>query len=137
VVAATEEIMTTAIVCTALLAVLVFGLGLAVSMTRGSTGTVIGHVVEPTDRLHKLVRAHANACEYAPMLAVLILLLGARDPAAWVTWTSVAATFARYLHAAGMIFFPTLAKPNPLRFAGALGTYVTGLALTVAALLSV
>lgn len=129
--------MSTAVVCTALLALLIFALGLAVSLTRGSTGTNIGCKDDPTDRLYKLVRAHGNACEYAPMLAVLTLLLGARDPSAWVTWTMVAATVCRYLHAAGMLMSPTLAKPQPLRFVGALGTYVTGLMLVAATLLSV
>lgn len=128
--------MTTAVVCTALLALLVFALGLAVSLTRGATGTNIGFKDDPADRLHKLVRAHGNACEYAPILAVLILLLGARDPSAWVVWTFVAATACRYLHVAGMLLSPSLAKPQPLRFVGALGTYVTGLMLVAATLLS-
>jgi hypothetical protein len=47
----------------------------------------------------------------------------------------VAATACRYLHAAGMILPATLAAPNPMRFVGALGTYVTGIALTVALLM--
>ena len=127
--------MTIAIVCTALLGLLVFGLGLMVSLTRGNTNQVIGHRPDPADRLHKLVRAHGNATEYAPILAVLILLVGSRQPATWMVWTFVAATACRYLHAAGMALYETLAKPNPLRFVGALGTYVTGFALVVAALL--
>jgi hypothetical protein len=129
--------MTVAIVCTALLGLLVFGLGMLVSMTRRSTHAAIGHVPDPEDRLHKLVRAHANAAEYAPMMAVLMLLIGARQPAAWMVCTFVAATASRYLHAAGMIAYPTLAAPNPLRFVGALGTYLSGLALVVATLLRV
>jgi hypothetical protein len=127
--------MTTAIVCSALLGLLVFGLGLAVSMTRGSTNTVIGHISDPTDRLHKLCRAHGNAAEFVPMLAILILLVGSRQPSTWMVWTFVAATVFRYLHAAGMIFPATLAAPNPLRFVGALGTYVAGIMLVVATLL--
>lgn len=127
--------MSVAIVCTALLGLLVFGLGLMVSAARGSTNQVIGHPPDPADRLHKLVRAHGNATEYAPMMGVLFIIVGSREPAAWVVWTVVAATVCRYLHAAGMIAYETLAKPNPLRFVGALGTYVTGLALVVAALL--
>jgi hypothetical protein len=83
--------------------------------------------------MYKMVRAHGNATEYAPMLAVLILLLGAREPSTWVLWTMWIVTVSRYLHAAGMIFSPTLAKPHPLRFIGALGTYLGGLALCVAA----
>ena len=125
--------MNVAIVCTALLGLLVFGLGLAVSLTRGATRTNFGFTPDPTDRLYKRVRAHGNAAEYAPMLAILILLIGARNPAPWIVWTFVAATLFRYLHAAGMLVCPSLDQPHPLRFVGALGTYVTGLALAVVA----
>jgi hypothetical protein len=128
--------MTIAIVCTALLALLLFGLGVAVSLTRGSTNTVVGYnVTDPTDRLHKLCRAHGNAAEYMPMLSLLILVVGARQPATWMICTFIAATVCRYLHAAGMVFPATLAQPNPLRFIGALGTYITGFALVVATLM--
>ncbi len=125
--------MNVAIVCTALLGLLVFGLGLAVSLTRGATRTNFGFTPDPTDRLYKRVRAHGNAAEYAPMLAILILLIGARNPAPWMVWTFVAATLFRYLHAAGMLVCPSLDQPHPLRFVGALGTYVTGLVLAVVA----
>ena len=127
--------MTVAIVCTALLGLLIFGLGVAVSLTRQSSSTAIGHGVDPTDPLHKLCRAHGNAAEYVPMLAILILLVGSRQPSTWMVWTFIAATLFRYLHAAGMILPATLAAPNPLRFVGALGTYIAGIALVIAALL--
>lgn len=125
--------MNAALICTALLGLLVFGLGIAVSLVRGSTNTVYGFTPDPNDRLYKLVRAHCNATEYAPMLAVLMLFLAIRGPSPWMVWTFALATLCRYAHAAGMIFFGSLAKPNPLRFVGALGTYVAGLALVVAA----
>lgn len=127
--------MTTALVCSALLGILLFGLGLAVSATRGATNTVIGHPADPTDRLHKVVRAHGNTAEYAPMLAVLMLAAGARSPSTWVLWTMGLATASRYLLAVGILTCPTLARPHPLRFTGALGTYLTGLALCAALLL--
>lgn len=126
--------MTTAIVCTALLGLLVFGLGLGVSLTRGRTGTNFGYTPDPTDPMYKMVRAHGNATEYAPMLAVLMLFLGAREPATWVLWVMAIATASRYLHAAGLIFPKTMAQPHPLRFVGALGTYLGGLVLCAAAL---
>jgi len=125
--------MTTAVICTALLGLLVFGLGLAVSLTRGQTGTNFGANPDPADRLYKMVRAHANATEYAPMLAVLMLLIGNHNPVSWIVWVMWIATASRYLHAAGMIFSPTLAQPYPLRFVGALGTYIAGLILSVVA----
>jgi uncharacterized membrane protein YecN with MAPEG domain len=129
--------MTVALVCTALLGLLVFGLGLAVSLLRGSTSTNIGHVLDPADRLHKAVRAHGNAAEYAPMLAILMLAVAARGYTRWMVWTFVAATVSRYLHAAGMLLSPSLDRPQPLRFVGALGTYLSGLALVAALLLVV
>ncbi len=129
--------MTTAIVCTALLGLLVFGLGLAVSGTRGSTDKAIGFDPDPRDRLHKLVRAHANTTEYAPMLAVLMLLVGVREPTTWVLGTMWVAAASRYSLALGLILSPTLEKPHPLRFVGAIGTYLSGTALCVAALLAI
>src|SRR6266849_9346079 len=120
-----EGRMNVAVVCIAELGLLVFGLGLGVSLLRGSTGTNIGYKPDPTDRLYKMVRAHANAAEYGPMLAVLMLVLGSRQPGSWMLVTFVIATLCRYLHAAGMIMSSSLERPQPLRFIGALGTYVT------------
>ena len=128
--------MTTAIICIGFLGLLVFGLGFAVSMTRGQTGTNFGYTQDPTDRLYKLVRAHGNTVEYAPMLAVLILYLGMRGPAMWVIWLMVIVTASRYLQALGLIVSPTLAKPHPLRMIGSVGTYLGGILLCVAAFMS-
>ena len=129
--------MATAMLCTGLLGLLVFGLGFAVSLTRGKTETIIGTSSDPTDRLYKLVRAHGNATEYAPILAVLMVVLTmGGEPATWVVWVMIAVTASRYVHAAGMITTPDLSKPHPLRFIGALGTYVGGLALCVALFLA-
>jgi len=124
--------MTVAVLCTGLLGILVFGLGLAVSMVRGSTRTNFGYSSDPTNRLYKLVRAHGNAAEYAPMLAVLMLYLGSRGPGRGLMIAFVGATVFRYLHALGMILCKSLDRPDPLRFVGALGTYVTGLILAFA-----
>lgn len=128
--------MPIALFCIALLGILLFGLGLAVSLTRGSVNTVIGHSPDPADRLHKLVRAHGNCAEYAPLLAILMLAIAWQGAPAWTLWCMGIATAARYLHAAGMILSPTLAKPHPLRFAGSLLTYVVGIALSVGLLLA-
>lgn len=125
--------MSTAIVCIALLGVLVFGLGFAVSMTRMRSQISIGHPEDPADPLHKVARAHGNAAEYNPMLAVLIGVIGARDPSTLALGLIGVVTAARYLHAAGMVLSPTLARPHPLRFAGAALTYAGGLALCAAA----
>ena len=127
--------MSTAILCTVLLGLLVFGLGFAVSMTRGSTNTTSGYKPDPADRLYKMVRAHGNTTEYAPMLAILMLLIGAREHSSWMLWVMWIAVVSRYLIAIGIIISPTLDKTHPLRFAGALGTYLSGIALCVAAYL--
>jgi uncharacterized membrane protein YecN with MAPEG domain len=127
--------MRTAVFCTGLLGLLVFGLGLGVSMMRGGSGTNFAYTVDPTDRLYKMVRAHGNATEYAPMLAILILYVGVlHQPSRWVLWTAMAATASRYLHALGMILSKSLDRTDPLRFVGALGTYVTGILLVLAML---
>jgi uncharacterized membrane protein YecN with MAPEG domain len=128
--------MHTAAICVGVLGLLVIGLGIGVSMARGATNTIIGFNPDPTDRLYKWVRAHGNATEYNPTLAVLILYLGSLGPAAWLQWVFVAAALSRVLHAAGMILSPSLAKSQPLRAAGAVGTYVTGLILAVHAIVA-
>ena len=120
--------MTVALVCTGLLGVLLFGLGFLVSSRRKDR--VIGHPDDPADPLHKAVRAHGNTAEYVPMLAILMIAAASNDPARWVLWVMVAATLARYLIALGLLR-GSLDKANPMRFVGALGTYVTGMVLAV------
>jgi uncharacterized membrane protein YecN with MAPEG domain len=127
--------MTTAIVCAALLGLLLFGLGLYVSAARGADKAG-AYPSDPADPFFRRMRAHGNTAEYAPMMAVLILICGARNPSTWmliVMWLAVA---SRYSLAAGILMSSTLDKPQPLRFIGATGTYLTGIALSVAAFLS-
>ena len=127
--------MTAAIICTALLGLLLFALGMGVSLTRQRSERGIGFDQDPSDPLHKIVRSHGNTAEYAPMLAILIMTLGALNPAAWMIWLMVAVVGARYLIAVGLMI-GSLENPNPARFLGALGTYLGGLALCVAIFLS-
>ena len=126
--------MHTAAVCVGVMGLLVVGLGLGVSLTRGATNTTIGFNPDPTDRLYKMVRAHGNATEYNPMLAVMMLYLGSLQPAAWLQWVFIAAALSRVLHAAGMIMSSSLAKPQPLRAIGAVGTVITGVILSIEAM---
>lgn len=121
--------MTIALVCIALLALLAFALGFAVSMARTRTGILHGYPEDPASRLCKLVRAHGNTMEYVPLLALLFYLVGLSAPPVWVLTLVVLATLSRFLAAAGLILSPTLAQPHPMRATGALGTYVCGLAL--------
>ena len=124
--------MTTAIVCTALLALLVFVLGVNVSRLRGSATSQLPTALD--DRLFVAIRAHGNATEYVPTWAVLILLVGSRDPAPWMLAAFVVATIARYVHAFGVLQAADMGRPAPLRMVGAMGTYLSGIVLVVAAL---
>ena len=127
--------MKTALVCISLLGLLVFGLGFAVSTLRGLKETLTGSSDDPEDSLHKLLRAHGNTTEYAAILAILMYALGSMSPATWVLWFMVIATVSRYAIALGLILSSTMARPHPLRFIGAMGTYVSGIGLCVALLL--
>ncbi len=127
--------MKTANMCTGLIGLLLFALGLYVSAKRGRTQQIGTTPQNPADPLFKAIRAHGNTAEYAPMLAVLMLYLGAQSPGAWILWTMVIVTVCRYLIVIGIIMSPTLDRPHPLRFIGALGTYLGGLVLSVVALM--
>lgn len=115
------------IACTCVLAVLLFGLAILISGQRLRTRALIGVTQDPDALLNRLVRAHGNTAEYAPMLVVLFVILGARQPSTATLALMVAATVARVLFVIGMLVAPSLTRPNPIRFVGALGTYVAGL----------
>jgi uncharacterized membrane protein YecN with MAPEG domain len=118
--------------CIALLSALVIGLAFKVSMTRGKTNTLYGYNADPADIMYKAVRAHGNAVEYAPTIALLIYVLSLASVAAWVQWCMVLVTIFRYSAAIGILASKTMAKPNPMRLIGAIGTYICGFALCVA-----
>jgi uncharacterized membrane protein YecN with MAPEG domain len=125
--------MTTAIICIALLGALLFLLGFNVSRLRGKAASQ-----QPTamdDPLFVAIRAHGNAAEYIPTLAVLMLIVGSRHPAVWMLVVIVVATVARFVHAAGVLRAGDMSQPVPLRMIGAMTTYVAGLALSLAAVL--
>lgn len=67
--------------------------------------------------------------EYAPFLALLFLHFGARSPSVATLSLIVGATVFRCLIVSGLVAGPTMAEPNPFRFVGALGTYLTGMVL--------
>jgi uncharacterized membrane protein YecN with MAPEG domain len=123
--------MSISIICTALLGLLLFGLGLYVSGVRGRYKRLIGHDTSPDDPVYRAVRAHANSAEYVPFFAVLFLWFATRPTPTWIEITIVAATLARFLIVAGLLWGKSLDKPNPARFIGAFLTYASGLALVV------
>jgi uncharacterized membrane protein YecN with MAPEG domain len=124
--------MKTAVICSALLALLVFALGANVSRMRGTASTQFP--TDPTDPLFVAVRAHGNATEYVPTRIVLILFIGASEPSAWMLVIAVAAVVARYVHAVGIFVAGDMARATPLRLIGAIGTYLCGFGLIAAAL---
>ncbi|HEY7224707.1 MAG TPA: MAPEG family protein [Micromonosporaceae bacterium] len=127
--------MTTAIICTAILAAMVFLLGYNVSRLRRVTAKAGGSQT-PTDPASPLliaIRAHGNATEYVPTLIVLFLLVGSRAPTVLAVPLVVGATLARLLHAYGLLRAGSLAKQPPTRLIGAVGTYLFGVGLAIAA----
>lgn len=127
--------MSVSLICLALLGLLLFALGFRVSMVRASTQAMYGGEEDPESSLYKAQRAHGNTVEYVPFLAVMMLALSQSEQPTWVIWSMILATFFRYLFVAGILLPATMAKPNPMRFLGALGTYISGLALVIAVFL--
>ena len=129
---------TVAIVSIALLGILLFLLGANVTRhraIRGDTGNQMP--TDPADRMFIAQRAHGNAAEYVPTLIVLILVCASLSDGWWVQALAVAAVVSRSLHALGILTSKTLASHGPVRDIGALGTYVTGVALGVTAIIAV
>jgi uncharacterized membrane protein YecN with MAPEG domain len=125
------------IICIALLALLVFVLGANVTRhraIRGDTGNQ--QPTDPADRMYIAQRAHGNATEYVPTLIVLIVVCAALSDSWWVDVLAVVAVASRYLHAVGLMTSKTLASHGPVRDAGAMGTYLSGIALAITAVVS-
>ena len=123
--------MNVALICIGLLGLLLFVLGLMVSMSRTRSEVIIGHSADPTDGLHKLIRAHGNTAEFTAALALLIWIVGSLDPSTWGYIFMIGATVSRYLIVIGILMSTTLARPQPLRVVGALGTYGFGIPLSI------
>jgi uncharacterized membrane protein YecN with MAPEG domain len=83
----------------------------------------------PEAALTKAIRAHGNASEYIPVFTAGLLYLDAVAPSVFVTGLAVAVVASRLSHAAGMFLTPTVDDRHPLRFAGALGSYLCLVAL--------
>ncbi len=131
------ELGTVTVVSIALLGVLLFVLGANVSRhraIRGGTGNQMPS--DPADRMFIAIRAHGNAAEYVPTLIVLLLVCDVLADGWWIAALGIAAVVARFLHAFGMLTAKTLASHGPVRDIGALGTYVTGVALGVTAIVA-
>ena len=126
---------TTVIICSALMGILLFGLGANVTRHRAMRGASGNQMpTDPADRMLIAQRAHGNAAEYVPTLLVLLVVCSTLTDGWWLDALAVVATASRYVHAVGMLTSRTLATHGPLRDAGASFTYLSGLALGVTAI---
>ncbi|MEP7333275.1 MAG: MAPEG family protein [Terracoccus sp.] len=128
---------TVTVVCCALLGILLFLLGANVTRQRASRAAGNQMPTDPADPLLIAQRAHGNAAEYIPTMIVLLLVCAALSDSWWVAALAIAALGVRSVHAIGMLTSETLTAHGPLRQVGALGTYVTGIALGVTTIVTV
>ena len=79
----------------------------------------------------KAIRAHGNAAEYIPLFVALFLYANSTQPgpSVYMLCIAVLATVSRFAHAAGMFRIASVTERHPLRFYGALGTYICLFAL--------
>jgi uncharacterized membrane protein YecN with MAPEG domain len=127
---------TVTVVCCALLGILLFLLGANVTRLRAGRGPESQMPTDPSDALLIAQRAHGNAAEYVPTLIVLLLVCAYLSDGWWVAVLAVLALVARTVHAGGMLTSTTLAEHGPMRDAGAVGTYLAGVAIGVTAILA-
>jgi uncharacterized membrane protein YecN with MAPEG domain len=128
---------TTVIVSIALMGILIFVLGANVTryrVIRGATGNQMPS--DPADRMFIAQRAHGNAAEYVPTLIGLLIACSTLTDGWWLNTLAVAAVVARSLHAVGLLTSKTLASHGPVRDAGAMLTYLCGVALGITALVA-
>lgn len=122
------------LICSASLVILTLLLAFWTSMQRGSSKTIAYSApLDPASGMAKAQRAHGNSAEYAALLIGLFVIVGfayeGRDLGGVVTWTMIAITVSRFLHALGFLICETLEKPHVLKMIGALITYLGGLVL--------
>ncbi len=124
--------MNTLVLCSGILAALYAVLSVNVSVTRlrkRKDSTI-------TDaQLTKAIRAHGNASEYIPLFIAAFLYLSLGAPDLILSTIAVVATASRFAHAAGMFRIANVGERHPLRYYGALGTYLCLLAVAVEILL--
>ena len=128
---------TISVVSIALMGILLFLLGANVTRhraIRGATGNQMP--TDPADRMFIAQRAHGNASEYVPTLIGLLIVCSALTGGWWLNALAVAAVGGRALHAAGVLTSRTMAEHGPVRDAGAMLTYATGVALGITALVA-
>ena len=128
----------TVIICIALLGTLIFVLGANVTRHRAMRGRSGEPQMstDPTDRLFIAQRAHGNAAEYVPTQIGLLIVCSTLTDGWWLNTLAGIALVARLLHATGMLTAKSLAEHGPLRDAGAVFTYLSGIALGITAIVA-
>lgn len=113
--------MNTLLLCTAVLILMYAGLSFNVSRVRLKRRRF---PETPEAELNKAVRAHGNASEYLPLFALLFLYFNLTGPGLAAVALAIVATISRVAHCAGMFSVSDATQRHPLRFWGALGTYI-------------
>jgi uncharacterized membrane protein YecN with MAPEG domain len=129
---------TIVVICIALLGILLFALGANVTRHRAIRGKSGGNQqpTAPDDVMLVAIRAHGNATEYVPTLIALLLVCSTLTEGWWLDALAIAATVARFAHAFGMLGSRSLAVRSAPKEAGAVLTYLTGIALGVTAIVA-
>jgi uncharacterized membrane protein YecN with MAPEG domain len=129
---------TTVITCIALMGILLFLLGANVTRHRALRGKSGGTQMptDPADRLFIAQRAHGNASEYIPTLIGLLIVCSALTGGWWLNALAITAVAARGVHAFGLLTSKTMDTHGPVRDAGAMFTYLSGVALGITALVA-
>ena len=125
------------IVCIALMGVLLVLLGANVTRhraIRGATGNQMP--TDPADRMFIAQRAHGNATEYIPTLAILIVVCATLTDGWWLNALAIAA-LARGPCTRSGCSPQDAGRPRTGAGPGAMGTYAAGLALGITALVTV
>ena len=122
------------LICSAALIALTLALAFYTSLQRGASKKIAYHApLDPSSAMAKAQRAHGNAAEYAALLVALFLILGfayqGRDLGALASWTVIAVTVARFVHAFGFLVSKTLEDISIFKVIGGLVTYLGGLVL--------
>ncbi len=118
------------VACVAVHCLLLFGLGLWISLLRFVRKDYYFGNGGPTGFLTKLSRAHGNTAEFSPMLVILTLSLALADEnTAIVAASMILGTASRVLVVIGFLSSRTLEHISLPKAVGAVGTYASGLVM--------
>jgi uncharacterized membrane protein YecN with MAPEG domain len=126
--------MTTALICTSVIGLLIFGLSFWSALRRLRLKAFFAGADEPASFTTKLSRGHGNTAEFGPFLALLFLTATALGGSPWSAAAMIGATLSRVLVVVAFLATAWLDHFSPLKLIGAVGTYVSGFALLVALL---